>query len=226
MNFILKTTRLINMWIFNPWGVDTAPTVIEGNENDNNKLIFRIESSTTLQDNESITLNLNIEDMSTDWSDYGYLSEDTITLNASNQFQEVTLEIFGDTEVEPNEELWLNASVVNKVDVDEVHVIPGLGTINNDDGNGNDGDDNPDDQITIELGTASSSEGDSGVQTTGIEVYLTGGSLSEDITIDLSSGDSVTIPSGSTSETAQVEWSGDTESCSMNNFELDIREVA
>ncbi len=106
---------------------------IEGDVNDNNTLTFIIESSKLLEGDESITLNLNIEDITTDWSDYGYLSQDTITLNASNQSQTITLELFGDAEKEDTETLNLTATVQESNALGNIMVKSGTGTIVDDD---------------------------------------------------------------------------------------------
>ena len=106
---------------------------IEGDVNDNNTLTFIIESSKLLEGDESITLKLNIEDITTDWSDYGYLSQDTITLNASNQSQTITLELFGDTEKEDTETLNLTATVQESNALGNIMVKSGTGTIVDDD---------------------------------------------------------------------------------------------
>jgi len=64
-------------------------------------MTFTVKSLQTLQSNESITLNLFIDsDSDADSSDYGSLSQNTVTLNSSKQSHEVTLEIKGDTQVE------------------------------------------------------------------------------------------------------------------------------
>lgn len=123
----------------------SSSSAVEGNFN-NNALIFTVSASRTLVDNESVTLDLSIQDITTNWSDYGFLSDDTITLNASNQSQTIALELFGDEEVENNEFLMINATVVNSTDVGNVQIISGTGTIIDDDADSNsqegtDGDD-------------------------------------------------------------------------------------
>ncbi|MDD3506316.1 MAG: hypothetical protein PHX65_07220 [Sulfurimonas sp.] len=73
------------------------PTVVEGNEGVS-YMSFTIESSRPLTENESVTLKLSTEEFTATNDDYGSLSTNTITLNASNSSQTVTLEILGDTE--------------------------------------------------------------------------------------------------------------------------------
>ena len=98
-----------------------------------NELTFTITASRELVDNESVTIDLSVIDIDTDWSDYAFLSDDTITLNASNQSQTVTLEITGDTENEPNETLEIQGTVVDSTDLQNVQIVSGTGTINDDD---------------------------------------------------------------------------------------------
>ncbi|MCW8895990.1 MAG: hypothetical protein OQK48_04490 [Sulfurimonas sp.] len=80
----------------------TSVNTVEGDLDDNNQLTFIIGASRELKDTESVTLNLNINDISTDGSDYGFLSQDTITLNSTNQYQTITLDVFGDEVIANN----------------------------------------------------------------------------------------------------------------------------
>jgi len=61
---------------------------------------------------------------------------------------------------------------------------------------------------TIEVSSTSADEGDRGIQSTTVNVTLSS-KLDEDIVVDLSSGDSVTIPAGATSATGKVAWGSD-----------------
>lgn len=108
------------------------PTVTEGD--DGVKLMtFSISASRELSGAESVTLNLTVENFTTDGSDYGSLSASSITLDTSSQTQTVTLEIIGDTEIEDDEDFFLNAEVASKTDLGEVSTLAGIGTIENDD---------------------------------------------------------------------------------------------
>ena len=80
----------------------TSVNTVEGDLDNNNQLTFIIGASRELKDGESVTLELNINDISTDGSDYGFLSQDTITLNSTNQYQTITLDIFGDEVIANN----------------------------------------------------------------------------------------------------------------------------
>jgi len=64
---------------------------------------------------------------------FGSLSDTYVTLNKNNQNQTVTLEIIGDNNYEDHEDLWVDATVVSKTDLDEVRTESGYGEILNDD---------------------------------------------------------------------------------------------
>lgn len=111
----------------------TSVNTVEGDLDDNNQLTFIIGASRELKDGESVTLNLNINDITTDSSDYGFLSQDTITLDSTNQYQTITLDIFGDEEKEASETLSLNATVSSMSGVTDVQIISDTATIYDDD---------------------------------------------------------------------------------------------
>ena len=119
-------------------------------------MTFTVKSLQTLQSNESITLNLFIDsDSDADSSDYGSLSQNTVTLNSSKQSHEVTLEIKGDTQVE--EDVWLNANVSTKTNLENVEVHSGLGVIEDDDS-----EEQTLKNITVHISDSSVQEGNSG----------------------------------------------------------------
>jgi len=64
---------------------------------------------------------------------FGSLSDTYLTLNKNNQSQTVTLENIGDNNYEDHEDLWLDATVVSKTDLNEVKTESGYGEILNDD---------------------------------------------------------------------------------------------
>ena len=126
------------------------PTLTEGD--DGVKLMtFSISASRELSGAESVTLNLSIENFTTDGSDYGSLSASSITLDASSQTQTVTLEIIGDTEIEDDEDFFLNAEVASKTDLGEVSTLAGIGTIENDD-------EDPNETVLVKVSDASLDE--------------------------------------------------------------------
>ena len=104
-------------------------SIVEGNFDTDNELIFIISTTTLLKNNESVTLNLNINDITTNDDDYGYLSDTEITLNSSNQTQTITLYIQGDSDTEVDETLSLVGTVKIKADLNNVTIFNGTGTI-------------------------------------------------------------------------------------------------
>jgi len=84
---------------------------------------------------------------------FGSLSDTYLTLNKNNQSQTVTLENIGDNNYEDHEDLWLDATVVSKTDLDEVRTESGYGEILNDD------EQIVKKDITFYLGGASNTEG-------------------------------------------------------------------
>jgi len=214
------------------------PTTLEGNEGERNLLEFTIETSRPLKANESVTLKLSTEEFTATSDDYGALSANTITLNASNSSQTVTLEILGDTEVEENEDLWLHAEVISQTDLGKVTTEIGLATIVNDDNDDDEDDEDEDDtntnSIKVAISDASLEEDGGSMEfTISIEPSLKEG---ETLSIDLTTIDdsaiggrdyaglsgTVTFDHTSNTQTFAVPIIDDTYKESTENFTLAV----
>lgn len=106
-------------------------TVIEG-DSGVTTLSFDITTSRQLLNSESITLDLNIVDINTSLEDYDISSmPNTITLTHTNTSEVVEILVKGDTIVEGDEYLTLNATINNQIDISEsdIKITNGTGTI-------------------------------------------------------------------------------------------------
>ncbi len=136
------------------------------------EMTFAVSMKEPLEEGQSIKLAFNLNDLTTDSDDFIHAVNATSdTLDSNNQTIKVTITVNGDIEIEDNERFELNASIVEKIGIEEVDIEKGIGTIINDDG-----------PVYIEVSDAWLRE-DQGNMV--FNVQLVGEPLSEDITINL-----------------------------------------
>jgi len=166
---------------------------------DGGSMEFTISLKGTLQEGKTLTVNLTTQDGSaTGGDDYAGLSG-SVVFDGTSDTQTFSVHIIDDDIKEPTERFELIVTDIQTDSDQEITSVDGEGTIFDNDDNG---------KIAIDISSTFAAEGDSGIQSTSVVVSLSH-TLTQDITIDLSSGDSVTIPAGYGSATAQVAWGSD-----------------
>ena len=190
-------------------------SVTEGNEGDTTEAIFTVTLSEAADSDVTVEVSTQEDTASAADGDYIPLSE-TLTFAPGETSQTITVEVIGDTEVEPDETFFVNLENVS--DNAEIDDGQGVGTILNDD--------EPPVPVELSIDDVSVTEGDDGETTEAVfEVTLSEAADSE-VTVEFSTqadtasaadGDytgisgTLTFEVGQTSQTIVVEVNGDTE---------------
>ncbi|MGE3613673.1 MAG: Calx-beta domain-containing protein, partial [Sulfurimonas sp.] len=167
----------------------------------NANMIFTVSLLGSLNDGETLTVNLETLDISaTGGRDYSGAGG-SVTFDGTSTTQTFSVPILDDNYKEANEKFYLAPTSFSYNGVKEILLdTAGTGTIIDNDGNGD---------IAIEVSNAVANEGNSAGQSAQVKVSLSS-ALLESIHISLSNGGFVEIPAGSTSADATITWNGDT----------------
>ncbi len=167
----------------------------------NANMIFTVSLLGSLNDGETLTVNLETLDISaTGGRDYSGAGG-SVTFNSTFTTQTFSVPILDDNYKEASETFYLAPTSFSYNGVKEIVLDnTGIGTIIDDDDNGN---------VSIEVSDVTALEGNSAGQSAQVKVSLSS-ALLESIHISLSNGGYVEIPAGSTSADATIMWNGDT----------------